>query len=108
MIYAESIIKISIGLMFANKKKVFNGMCLVLPFSNKLDEKLRYKSAITMLFCFVDMEIIFLNNEFKVVDKVILKKWKLSYIPKKPARYVIESTVGRFKEIKIGDKLSVE
>jgi len=37
-----------------------------------------------------------------------LKKWILSYIPKKPAKYVIESTVGRFNKIKIGDILEIE
>lgn len=104
MIYATSILDISKGLMFASKKKVHNGMCLVFP-SNK---NRKIQCSITMLFCFSPYEILFIDKDFKIVDKQILPPFKLSYIPKKPCRYVIESTPNRFKNIKIGDTIGIK
>jgi uncharacterized membrane protein (UPF0127 family) len=104
MIYATSSIDISIGLMFSSKKKVKKGMCLVMP--TKTDVK--FGSSVTMLFCFFDYEILFINSKYEVVDKKILKPFKVSYTPKKPAKYIIESIPGTFKDIKIGDKIRIE
>lgn len=104
MKYATSIIDISKGLMFASIDKVKNGMCLVLP--SRKNQK--FQSSVTMLFCFYPYEIIFVNAKFEVVDKTLLKPWKLSYTPKKPCKYVIESWDGTFKNIKIGDKVEIK
>lgn len=104
MVYAKSIWQISKGLMFANKKKVKKGMCLVFP--SRKNKK--YSSAITMLFCFSKYEILFIDKDFKVVDKTILPPFKLTYIPKKPCKYVIESIPNSFKDIKIGNKIKIE
>lgn len=104
MKYASSIWDISKGLMFASKKKVKKGMCLVFP--SKKNKK--FQCSITMLFCFFSYEILFLDKDFKVVDKTILKPFKLSYIPKKPCKYVIESLPGMFDKIKIGDLVEIK
>lgn len=101
MKWATSTLAISKGLMFRFKKTVDKGMCLVLP--SKKDVK--FSASVTMFFCFVDMQILFINSKFEVVDKKILKTWKVSYTPKKPCKYIVESIVGKFDNIKLGDKI---
>ena len=103
MKYATSIFEISYGLMFASKKKIERGICLVMPIAKNL----KFQSAVTMLFCFHSMNILFLDEKFKVVDNVNLKPFKFSYIPKKSSKYVIESTKDKFKNIKIGDRVKI-
>lgn len=104
MKYATSTYEISKGLMFSGKKKISKGMCLVMPSSKDV----KFGASVTMMFCFSSMEIIFVNSNMQVVDKVILKPWKMSYTPKKECRYVIESTIGTFKNINIDDIVSIE
>lgn len=101
MKWATSAFAISKGLMFRFKKTVDKGMCLVMP----SEKDVKFGASITMLFCFVDMEILFINSKFEVVDKKILKTWRPNYTPKQPCKYVVESTIKKFKDIKIGDKV---
>ena len=104
MRYSTNIFDISKGLMFKGRKTVEKGLCMVLPSSKDV----KFGASITMLFCFVDMQIIFINSEFKVVDKKNLKTWTSNYTPKKPCKYIIESTIGKFDKIKIGDLVSIK
>jgi hypothetical protein len=104
MIYATSTFDISKGLMFSTKKKVKRGICLVMP-TNK---DVKFGASVTMFFCFFDYEILFINSNFEVVDKKILKPFLPNYTPKKPCKYIIESLPGTFKNIKIGDKINIE
>ena len=103
MKYATSAFEISKGLMFKRKKDVEKGMCLVIP--SKKDTK--FGSSVTMFFCFSDMQILFINSDFEVVDKKTLKTWTLSYTPKKPCKYIIESIPHKFDNIKIGNKIEI-
>ncbi len=102
--YATNIFAISKGLMFAGKKKIKKGMCLVMP----TDKDVKAGASITMLFCFHAMEILFINTNYEVVDKKTLLPWTPSYTPKKPCKFVIESLPGTFKEIKLGDKVEIK
>lgn len=104
MKYASSPLSLAKGLMFATKNKIKKGICLALP--GKEDQKTN--ATITMLFVFHPLEIIFINTKMQVVDKTILNPWKISYIPKKPCKYVIETTPGTLKNIKIGDQIKIE
>jgi len=104
MKYLTSIWSIGFGLMFASKNKIKKGVCLVMP----IGKNSRFSCGVTMHFVFNPLEILFVNSEFVVVDKVILKPWKSVYIPKKPCKYVLESNVGSFKNIKIKDKVKIE
>lgn len=98
-----SVWRISLGLMFASKKTVDKGACLVMP--SNLD--VRHGAAVTMFFCFMTYDILFVNSKLEVVDRVNLKPWKMSYVPKESAKYVFESTKDKFKNIKIGDKIEL-
>lgn len=104
MRYLESVFSVSKGLMFSGKEKIEKGVCLVMP--SKKDVK--YGASVTMLFCFSSLEVLFVNSDFFIVDKVILKSWKPSYTPKGPCRYVIESNPGSFKDLNVGDKVEIE
>ena len=101
---ARNAFQLANGLMFAGKKKVNQGMCLVMP----VDEDVKFGASVTMFFCFSSMDIIFVNSKFKVVDKVTLKTWVPNYTPKQACKYVVESSKGKFKDIKIGDLVNIE
>lgn len=104
MKYATSTYEISKGLMFSGKNKIKKGMCLVMPSTKDV----KFGASVTMMFCFSSMEIIFVNSDMEVVDKVILKPWRVSYTPKKECRYVIESVSGTFKNISKGDFVNIQ
>lgn len=102
--YASSTFEISFGLMFATKKRIRKGIILRMP----TVKDVKFGASVTMLFVFHKLEILFVNKEMEVVDKVILKPFVPSYTPKKPAMYVIESEPGTFKSIKVGDKVEID
>jgi uncharacterized membrane protein (UPF0127 family) len=96
---AENQIEKAIGLMFASEQKIALGMCFV--------NKKEVKTGLTTVFCMHPLEIIFVNKNNTVVDKVQLQPWKLNYVPKKPYKYAIESSKNKFKNIKISDRVSI-
>lgn len=103
MKYATSALSLANGLMFARKKTVKKGICLVMP--SKKD--VRYGASITMFFCFHPLDILFINSNFEVVDKKRMYPWQPSYTPKEACKYVIESEINSFKNIKIGDIVKI-
>lgn len=100
----KSVWRISVGLMFASKRSIERGACLVMPARSDV----KFGSSVTMFFCFYPYHILFVNSEFEVVDRIVLKPWRASYTPKKAAKYVFESTAGKFNSIKIGDKVELQ
>lgn len=100
---ARSGVQLAYGLMFASKKKVQRGLCLVFP-----GKDVKFGAAITMWFCFFSYEILCVNSEFKVVDKVVLTPFTTTYIPKDKCKYVIESLPNTFKDINIGDRVRIK
>lgn len=103
MKWATNAFELSNGLMFSSKKRVDRGICLVMP----TKEDVKFGASVTMFFCIYGLDILFINTKNKVVDKVTLKPWVPNYTPKKPCKYVIESTIGKFKDIKIGDSVEI-
>lgn len=63
----------------------------------------RVNSGITMLFCFIDLGVIWVNTNGVVVDTIVAKPWRPSYLPQAPARYAIEADPGILQNVKIGD-----
>lgn len=87
------------GLMF--KKSINPDFGIILAETSES----RLSSSIHMLFMNFDISVLWLNNEWIIVDKTLAKKWHLVYAPLKPAQYTIELHVCRYDDFSIGDKL---
>ena len=97
--FADSFVSRLMGLMF--RKDPENGLILKLPSSRS-----RRGSAIHMFFMRFPLDIIFLDDDKKVVDMVSIRPWK-TYTPRSPAKYVVELKEGSINNYKleIGDEM---
>ena len=68
----------------------------------------RSSAAITMQFMFFSIAVIWMDSDFKVVDKVLAKPWRLAYAPAEPARYTLETHPEILERVEIGDILKFE
>jgi uncharacterized membrane protein (UPF0127 family) len=96
---ADSFLSRFRGLML--KKKLERGLILKLP-----SQRSRRGSGIHMFFMRMPLDLIFVDNEKKVVDVATLDPWQ-TYTPIAPARYVIELEEGKLKDshTDVGDEL---
>ncbi len=90
------------GLMFRRSVPDWKGLVLV----QKSDS--RVNSSIHMLFMFTDIAAVWVNNDCKVVDVKLARKWRPAYISKMPARYVLEMNTARLQDFQIGDQVRFE
>lgn len=65
-------------------------------------------SSIHMMFMWMDLAVIWIDDEYFVVDRVLARRWKLAYLPKSAAKYVLETGVSHLGEFEIGDKVSFD
>ena len=68
----------------------------------------RFDSSIHMLFMAYDLAVIWLDDQYRVVDVKLCRQWRPAYIPVAPARFVLETNVERASDFKIGDELAVQ
>lgn len=87
------------GFTFKRRLSHDDGLVLV----EKADS--RVSTAVTMLFVFFDLGIIWINEAGTIVDMAIGKPWRLSYLPKAPACYVLEVHPCLLQQVKIGDRI---
>ncbi len=90
------------GLMFTSVLPENNGLLLVQGNDSRVN------ASIHMMFMRMDLAVFWINSEFSVVEKVLARRWKLGYIPRSPARYVLETNVANLNDFNIGDKVSFE
>jgi uncharacterized membrane protein (UPF0127 family) len=88
------------GLMLVPSLEKNTGIILVENSESKLN------TSIHMLFMKFDIATIWINSEKIVVDVQLAKKWHLSYFPKSPAQYVLETHIDHLQDFHIGDQLS--
>ncbi len=100
--YCESFLCKLRGLSFRSRLAPDQGLLLAERKPSRLN------TGIHMLGMFFDLSIIWLDDNLKVIDKVLAKRWLSFVFPRKPARYVIECAVSRYEEFQIGDQLSFE
>jgi uncharacterized membrane protein (UPF0127 family) len=62
-------------------------------------------TSIHMLFCFIDLGIVWMNSSGEVVDTCLARKWVTIRAPKSPARYFLEVLPSRLTEFKVGDRI---
>jgi len=70
------------------------------------DKNTRMNASIHMLFMRFDIAAIWINSDKMVVDVQIARRWRLAYLPAKPARYILEAHVAQAENFKIGDRVS--
>lgn len=87
------------GLMFRNRLGLDEGLLLVEGRDSRLD------ASIHMFFVPFDLAVFWIDSRLTVVDKVIAKSWKPAYLPKQPARYILEIHPERWGNYEIGDKV---
>lgn len=87
------------GLMFRSRLALDEGLVLVGTRDSRID------SSIHMFFVSFDLTVLWVNSEFKVVDKVLARSWRPMYFSKKPARYVVEIHPERWGNFEIGDEV---
>jgi uncharacterized membrane protein (UPF0127 family) len=88
------------GLTFQRTLSRDMGILLVQSRDSRLD------SAIHMLGVGFDLGVVWLDGNQQVVDLKVARRWRLFYIPKHPARYVLEVHPSRLPEFHAGDRLS--
>jgi uncharacterized membrane protein (UPF0127 family) len=90
------------GLMFTPDLPEREGLILVQASDSRMN------ASIHMMFMRIDLAVIWINSEYTVVDLVLARRWKLGYVPKSPAKYVLETGVSSLNDFIIGDKVSFE
>lgn len=68
----------------------------------------RVSTAIHMLFVFLDLGVVWVDDGGEVVDTVRARPWRLSYAPQAPARYVIETHPDVLRNVAVGDHVRFE
>ncbi len=63
-------------------------------------------SAIHMLFVNYDITVLWLDQDWVIVDKALAKRWRPFYMPQKPAQYVLELHSTKKDAFNVGDKLT--
>jgi uncharacterized membrane protein (UPF0127 family) len=90
------------GLMFTSSLAENSGLLLVQGSESRLN------ASIHMMFMRMDLAVIWMDKANTVVDRVLARRWKLVYAPRKAALYVLETGVANLDDFNIGDKVSFE
>ena len=85
------------GLTFRSRLAREEGLLLVGTRDSRLE------SSIHMLFVLMNLTVVWINSELKVVDKVLARAWRPAYFSKQPAMYVLEIHPERWDDFEIGD-----
>lgn len=65
-------------------------------------------ASIHMMFMSIDLAVFWIDSNFTVVDKVHARKWRLAYLPRQAAKYVLEANLARLNDFSVGDKVSFD
>ncbi|MFZ5881040.1 MAG: DUF192 domain-containing protein [Chloroflexota bacterium] len=97
--YCDSFLCRLRGLMFRPQLGVDEGLLLVEGRDSRID------SSIHMFFVPFDLAVFWIDSSLTVVDRVIARSWKPAYLPKQPARYILEIHPSRLEDYQIGDRV---
>jgi uncharacterized membrane protein (UPF0127 family) len=97
--YCESFACRLRGLTFRTPITRDEGLLLVFGRDSRVD------SSIHMLGVSFDLAVFWINNEMKVVDKLVAGAWKPAFLSKAPARYVLEVHASRINDFEIGQSV---
>ena len=97
--YCDTFLSKLKGLMFTKKLPQDHGLILANNKPSRID------SAIHMFFVNYDIAVLWLDQEWVIVDKTLAMRWQPFYMPKKPAQYVLELHSTKLNEYQVGEKL---
>jgi uncharacterized membrane protein (UPF0127 family) len=97
--FADSFISKLRGLTFRRQVSSNEGLLLVQGRDSRID------SSIHMLGVFTDLAVVWINQDKVVVDVCLARSWRPVYIPKAPARYVLEMHPVRLQDFQVGDRV---
>jgi uncharacterized membrane protein (UPF0127 family) len=97
--YCDSFLCQLRGLMFTKNLPDQQGLLLVQKADSRID------ASIHMMFMWMDLAVIWIDSRYRVVDTVLARRWKLAYLPKQPAKFVLEAPVSCLPDYIVGDQL---
>jgi uncharacterized membrane protein (UPF0127 family) len=89
------------GLTFRRTLPPNWGLLLVQQKESRID------AAIHMLMMWIDLAVVWINAQNKVVDVRPAYRWKSVIIPQAPAKYVLELPLERLSDFQIGDEIEI-
>ncbi len=89
------------GLMFEKKIEPREALLMVQPRADRLD------AAIHMFFMNFDIAVIWADEQLRVVDVKLARRWRPAYAPAQAAKYVLETHPDRLNDFEIGDQLVI-
>lgn len=100
---ANSFFKRFLGLMFKSNCEY------PLLFEIPQDIKIKERSSIHSLFMRFELALVFIDENHLIYEIADLKPWEY-YVPKKPAKYIIEFDKKEFEnyDLKIGDEIELK
>lgn len=90
----------ALGLMFHGDLSEEQGVWL------DMDKQTRFFSAIHMMFVFFPISVFWLDRQGIVVDKTLARPFVPFYMPRRPARYIVELHASRLSMADVGDHLA--
>ncbi|RPI83049.1 MAG: hypothetical protein EHM41_16890 [Chloroflexi bacterium] len=90
------------GLTFRRSLPEDEGLLLVQRGDSKID------SSIHMLFVWIPLGVVWINSRNEVVDTRLALPWRPVYVPRQPAKYVLEIHPSRLVEFCKGDRVSID
>ena len=90
------------GLTFRCSLPAGEGLLLVQERESRMD------AAIHMFFVWIDLAVVWIDAAKRVVDVKMARRWRPFYMPRGPARYVLELNPECLNNFVVGDLLSIE
>jgi len=87
------------GLTFRRSLAEGEGLLLVQSRESRLD------ASIHMFFMWMDIAVVWLNAQKRVVDVRLARRWRPLYMPQAPASYVLELSPAWMGRFAVGDQI---
>jgi uncharacterized membrane protein (UPF0127 family) len=100
-IYCDTFLCQLHGLMFRSSLDPQEGLLLVQKHDSKIE------AAIHMLFMWINLAVVWIDMAGQVVDVRLARRWRLVYIPRSPASYILEMHIDRIGDFEIGDQIEI-
>jgi uncharacterized membrane protein (UPF0127 family) len=100
-IYCASFLCRLRGLTFRRSLPAGQGLLLVEGRDSRID------ASIHMFGVWIDLAVIWINSAGEVVDTCLARRWRPAYIPRRPARYILEMAPQRLDDFHTGDQVEI-